>query len=220
MRLLIADDHTLFRDSLRSLVEARGLEVVGEAGDGETAVELAQTLRPDVVLMDLGMPGMHGLEATRRIVQSSPQVRVVVLTVSDAEDDLFEAIRAGAAGYLIKDLEADRFFAYLEGVMRGEPALTPALAGRVLAELVQRDSADRDGTPVDALTPRESEVLAAMVDGITTNRELAAYLGVSENTIKFHVRNVLDKLHLRNRAQAVSYALRRGLVTLNDPVGS
>ena len=209
MRVLIADDHALFRDGLRSLLEARGVEVVGEAANGQEAVEMALDLRPDVVLMDLAMPELTGIEATERICHQELDIAVVVLTASDDDLHLFEAIKRGAQGYLLKDLEADRFFALLQGVARQEPALTPGLARRLLSEL-RRD--DRDDHDPDALTGREQEVLELMVEGVTSNRQLAGRLGVSENTVKFHVRNILDKLHLHNRTQAVAYALKQGLV--------
>ncbi len=213
MRLVIADDHALFRDSLKSLVAARGLEVVGEASNGREAVALARQLEPDIVLMDLAMPEMDGLTATRLISAELPEVKVVVLTASSEDEDLFEAIKSGAEGYLLKDLEADRFFAMLEGVARGEPALTPQLARKLLTELARPRAAVKEDRDPDSLTAREFEVLETMVEGVTTNRSLAKTLGVSENTIKFHVRNILDKLHLHNRAQVVSYALRHGIVT-------
>lgn len=212
MRVVIADDHALFRDSLRSLLTARGIEVVGEAGNGREAVTLAKSLRPDVVLMDLSMPEVDGLTATRAISAELPEIKVVVLTASNDDADLFEAIKAGAEGYLLKDLEADRFFALLEGVSRGEPALTPTLARKLLKELAKPQSASKKDDDPDALTEREKEVLELMVEGVTTNRTLAKQLGVSENTVKFHVRNILDKLHLHNRAQVVSYALRHDLL--------
>ncbi len=212
MRVVIADDHALFRDSLRSLLSARGIEVVGEAADGEQAIELARRQRPDIVLMDLAMPHLDGLAATKVIRAELDDVKVVVLTASGEDDDLFEAIKAGADGYLLKDLHADRFFDLLEGVARGEPALTPLLARKVLHEFARpRGESRRDKDP-DALTARELEVLETMVEGVTTNRTLAKRLGVSENTVKFHVRNILDKLHLHNRAQVVGYALRHGIV--------
>lgn len=215
MRLLIADDHTLFRDSLKSLITARGLEVVGVAGNGAEAIELARQLEPDIVLMDLSMPKMDGLTATRLLSAELPEIKVVVLTASTEDDDLFQAIKAGAEGYLLKDLESARFFELLEGVARGEPALTPLLARKLLDELAHPKEKAQRKDP-DALTARELEVLEALVDGVTTNRALARHLGVSENTVKFHVRNVLDKLHLHNRAQVVSYALRHGIVTQSD----
>jgi len=216
MRILIADDHALFRDSLRSLLEARDYEVVGEAENGREAVELAWKHKPDVLLMDLGMPEKTGLEATRQVVAELPEVRVVILTASDDDADLFEAIKSGAKGYLLKNLESETFFSLLEGVGRGEPALTPTLAKKLLEEFARpagRQGADRDP---DALTDRETEVLEQMVNGVTSNRRLAESLGVSENTVKFHVRNILDKLHLNNRAQVVGFALRNRLVEPGD----
>jgi DNA-binding NarL/FixJ family response regulator len=209
MRILIADDHALFRDSLRSLLEARGYEVVGEAKNGKQAVELAHRLQPEVVLMDLSMPEMDGLAATRELAATLPEVKVVVLTASAEDDALFDAIKAGAQGYVLKNLESGPFFELLSGVERGEPALTPALARKVLRELAHPSRGKEDP---DALTDREQEVLECLVRGVTSNRELARQLGVSENTVKFHVRNILDKLHLNNRAQVVGYALRKKLV--------
>lgn len=212
MKILIADDHALFRDSLRSLLEARGMEVVGEAADGKEAIELTRRLDPEVVLMDLTMPGVDGLTATKQISEEFPEVQVVVLTASDEDSNLFEALKVGAKGYILKDLEADRFFPLLEGVVRGEPALTPALARKVLDEYARPRTSNRERQDPDALTGRELEILELMVEGITSNRKLARELGVSENTVKFHVRNILDKLHLHNRAQVVGYALRHQLV--------
>lgn len=212
MRIVIADDHALFRDSLRSLLAARDMEVVGEARTGKEAIELAWKLKPDVILMDLMMPEMDGLEATKRLAAELPEVKVIVLTASDDESNLFEAIKSGAKGYLLKDLEADRFFSLLDGVAKGEPALTPALARKLLDEFARPKPSAREVYDPDALTDREQEVLELMVEGVTSNRKLASELGVSENTVKFHVRNILDKLHLHNRAQVVAYALRHRLV--------
>lgn len=212
MKILIADDHTLFRESLRSLLAARGFEIVGEAREGQEAFELARRLQPDLVLMDLEMPGLDGLAATRLISTEMPQMKVVVLTGSDEDAQLFEALKSGAQGYLLKDLASRDLFSYLEGVGRGEPALTPHLAGRVLQEFARPPKPAAASHDPDALTEREREVLELMVQGITTNRKLATWLGLSENTVKFHVRNILDKLHLHNRAQVVGFALRHGIV--------
>jgi len=212
MKILIADDHALFRDSLRSLLEAHGLEVLGEAKNGREAVDLARKLKPDVVLMDLSMPEMDGLAATRLISADQPEVKVVVLTASDEDAKLFEAIKSGAQGYLLKNLESEEFFTLLDGVNRGEPALTPALARKLLQEFARPVAAPAAHQDPDALTEREREVLDLLVNGITSNRRLAKQLGVSENTVKFHVRNILDKLHLHNRAQVVSYAIRHRIV--------
>jgi len=212
MRIVIADDHTLFRDSLRSLLTARGFEVVGEAREGGEAVELARRLSPDIVLMDLSMSGLDGLAATRLISAEMPQVKVIVLTGSDDDAKLFEAIKSGAQGYLLKNLESKEFFALLEGVGRGEPALTPLLASKLLQEFARPPRPAAEAHDPDALTEREREVLELLVRGVTSNRKLAKNLGVSENTVKFHVRNILDKLHLHNRAQVVGFALRHGMV--------
>jgi DNA-binding NarL/FixJ family response regulator len=212
MKIVIADDHALFRDSLRSLLEAHGLEVLGEARNGREAVELARKLKPEVLLMDLSMPEMDGLAATRLISANHPEVKVVILTASDEDSKLFEGIKSGAQGYLLKNLESEDFFSLLDGVKRGEPALTPALARKLLQEFARPAQPPAQPQDPDALTDREREVLELLVNGITSNRKLAKQLGVSENTVKFHVRNILDKLHLHNRAQVVSYAIRHRIV--------
>jgi len=212
MRILIADDHALFRDSLKSLLESHDIEVVAEAKNGQEAIDLSWDCKPDVILMDLMMPEMDGLEATKRIAAELPDVKVVILTASDDDNNLFEAIKSGAKGYLLKDLESDQFFSLLEGVGRGEPALTPSVARKLLDEFARPKKPSKEEYDPDALTDREREVLELMVQGTTSNRKLAKHLGVSENTVKFHVRNILDKLHLHNRAQVVAYALRTRLV--------
>jgi DNA-binding NarL/FixJ family response regulator len=215
MRLVIADDHALFRDGLRSLLEAHGFDVVAEARDGREAVLATRSQRPDVVLMDISMPGMNGLDATRLISAELPDIRVVMLTASDSDQDLFEAIRSGASGYLSKDLEATQFVALLDGVARGEPAISPEVARKMLGELA-RPASPAPATDRFGLTDREQEVLAMLVSGVTSNRDLAERLFVSENTIKFHLRNILDKLHLSSRAQVIAYAMQHHLV---DPAG-
>ena len=212
MRILIADDHPLFRDGLRSLLVAQGYDVVGEAKNGKEAVALAAELKPDIVLMDLSMPELDGLGATRVINAEMPDVKVIILTASDEQTNLFDAIKAGAQGYLLKNLEADDFFAMLDRASRGEPALTPNLARRLLQEFAKPEAPAAPEQSPDDLTAREREVLELMVEGITSNSRLARRLGVSENTVKFHVRNILDKLRLHNRAQVVAYALRNRIV--------
>jgi DNA-binding NarL/FixJ family response regulator len=213
VRILIADDHPLFRDGLRSLLTAQGHEVVGEAHNGHEAVELAQKLRPELVLMDVSMPELDGIGATRQITADVPDVKVVILTASDQDETLFEAIKAGAQGYLQKNLEAEEFFALLDRVIRGEPGLTPLLARKLLQEFAKPVAEPKISQDMpDALTTREREVLELMVEGVTSNRKLAKRLDLSENTVKFHVRNILDKLHLHNRAQVVGYALRKKMI--------
>jgi DNA-binding NarL/FixJ family response regulator len=211
VRIVIADDHPLFRDGLRSLLQSQGHEVVGEAHNGREAVALARKLLPEFVLMDVSMPELDGIAATRLIAAELPSVKVVILTASDQDETLFDAMKAGAQGYLLKNLEADDFFALLDRAARGEPALTPVLARKLLQEFAKPHHAEpkiSEEQP-DALTAREREVLELMVEGVTSNRQLAKRLDLSENTVKFHVRNILDKLRLHNRAEVVGYALRK-----------
>jgi len=210
VRILIADDHALFRDGLRSLLQSRGHEVIGEARNGQQAIELAQQLKPDLVLMDIQMPELDGVSATRELTALMPDMKVVALTASEQNETLFDAIKAGAQGYLLKNLEAEEFFALLDRASLGEPALTPALARKLLQEFAKPAARVQPAEPdADALTDREREVLELMVEGVTSNRKLANRLGLSENTVKFHVRNILDKLRLHTRAEAVGYAMRR-----------
>jgi DNA-binding NarL/FixJ family response regulator len=211
MRILIADDHALFRDGMRSLLRSEGHDIVAEAKNGREAIALAHQHKPEVVLMDLSMPEVDGLTATRTIVNELPDVKVIILTASDEDINLFEAIRSGAQGYLMKDLEADEFFDMLDRASRGEPALTPAFAKKLLQEFARPPvaEAEHEESGRDDLTAREREVLELMVQGVTSNRKLAKHLGVSENTVKFHVRNILDKLRLHTRAEVVGYALRK-----------
>jgi len=209
MRVLIADDHPLFRDGLRSLLEARGFEVVGEAATGLQALELSVNLEPDLVFMDLDMPQLGGLAATRLLSVQQPRVKVVVLTASADESDVFEAIKSGAQGYLLKDASGAEFARALDGLATNEPILSPAVARKVLGEFGA--SRTRAASDPDILTSREQEVLQLLVQGVTTTQELATRLVVTDNTIKFHLRNILDKLHVHNRAEVVAYASRHGV---------
>jgi DNA-binding NarL/FixJ family response regulator len=216
MRILLADDHALFRDGLASLLAAWGHDVVGQAADGTMAVELATRLRPDVVLMDVAMPGGGGLGATREIAISAPDVAIVMLTASEDIDDLFDAIKAGARGYLLKNLESAELRGMLEAVARGEAAITPAIAARMLTELARpsgqaMQTAGSGSKDPDRLTERELDVLRLVVAG-RRNKEMAGDLGISENTVKFHLRNILDKLHAQSRAEMVAMAVREGLL--------
>lgn len=211
MRILLADDHALFRDGVASLLAAWGHEVVGQAADARSAVDLALALRPDLVLMDVAMPG-GGMTATREIAASVPTIAIVMLTASEDIDDLFAAIKAGARGYLLKNLEAAELRGMLEAVSRGEAAITPAIAARILGELARPvPPVEPEPAGQDALTERELDVLRLVVAG-ERNKEIAAGLGISENTVKFHLRNILDKLHAHSRTEVVARAVREGLV--------
>ena len=216
MRVLLADDHALFRAGIASLLSAWGIEVVGQAADGLEALEQARTLRPDLVLMDITMPNCNGLEATRLIKAELPEIRIVMVTVSDHDEDLFEAIKSGAEGYLLKDMSEDELSRTLEGIAAGEAPFSRSLALKILDEFARLARDERPQNDADALTPREREVLELVADG-STNREVAARLAVSENTVNFHMKHILAKLHLRNRTQAVAYAIRTGLVRLSEP---
>jgi DNA-binding NarL/FixJ family response regulator len=216
MRVLLADDHALFRAGIASVLRAWGVDVVGEASDGLQALELARTLQPDLVLMDIAMPECNGLQATRLIKTELPEVKIVIVTVSDQDDDLLEAIKSGAEGYLLKDMSEQELERTLQAIAAGEPALSSGLATRILdefARLSRGDAAKR--AEEDALTPREREVLQLVSEG-ATNREVAKALYLSEHTVNFHMKNILHKLHLRNRAQAAVYAVRTGLVNPRD----
>jgi DNA-binding NarL/FixJ family response regulator len=206
MGLLVVDDHHLFRSALVSLLRAHDADVIGEASDGREALALVEDLHPDVVLMDLTMPRMGGLEATRLIAAAHPEVKVVILTVSEAEEDLFEAIRSGAHGYLVKSTPADDFFMLLDSLERGHTPLSQGLALKIMRHLASEGEEPR--TP--PLSPREHEVLGLVAKG-ETNRCISDRLGVEESTIKFHMTNILRKLHLENRAQVVAYAHSHGV---------
>jgi DNA-binding NarL/FixJ family response regulator len=209
IRLLVVDDHPVVREGLRSFLGSRdGLDVVGEAGDVDDAVAAAEALRPDVVLLDLVMPGGGGVSALPRLLALSPAPRVIVLTSFGADDQALAAVRAGASGWLGKDVPPSELESAIRTVHRGGSVLDPAVAGRVLAEVAHPAGHD-DG--LDQLTAREREVLALLGEGLT-NKELAARLFVAEKTVKTHVSSVLSKLHLADRTQAALFAVRHGLV--------
>jgi DNA-binding NarL/FixJ family response regulator len=212
MRILLVDDHLLFRKGLARLLDAQpDFEVVGEATDGLEAVEQTQLLRPDLVLMDIRMPNCDGLEATRRIKDQMPDVRVVMLTVSDDEQDLATAVRYGADGYLLKDLLPETLFQQLRGLMAGETPISRVMTGKLFQRLAQRGRPTAQPAVSDVLSPRECEVLALVVRGYS-NQEIAQDLGIARNTVKNHLRSILAKLGVRNRAQAAAYAVSHGLV--------
>ena len=209
MRVMLVDDRPLVRNGIASLLRAHGHEVVAEANDGFEALELVGGASPDLILMDIQMPGMGGLEATRLIKAQHSETKIVILTVSDDENDLFEAVKSGAHGYLLKDLEAPQFFEALDAIDRGEAVIPTRLAGNLLAEFRSKSQGAQDLDPSDSLSPREREVLDLVSQGLT-NKEVAERLYVSENTVKYHMKNILDKLHLRNRSQVIAWAARRG----------
>ncbi|MBI3244619.1 MAG: response regulator transcription factor [Chloroflexi bacterium] len=205
IRVLLADDHALFREGLATILAAQpDFEVVGEAGDGLEALVKARELVPDLILMDIEMPGFDGLEATRQIVQELPAVIVVMLTVRGEDEKLFEAIKGGAQGYLLKNIYSRQILDMLRGAVRGEAALTPAMASHVLEEF-RRLSQRVPGEQSAALTRREQEVLSLVAEG-ATDQEIADALYLSLNTVKSHMRNILAKLHVSSRQEAVLYA--------------
>jgi DNA-binding NarL/FixJ family response regulator len=213
MRILLVDDHVLFRKGVAALLDSRqNIQVVGEAGDGIEAIQAARDTLPDVILMDIEMPRCDGLEATRSIKREMPHVKIVILTVSDDDHNLFEAIKIGAQGYLLKDLEPYQLYDLLDSISRGEAPLSGVVAARILKEFIRSDQAPAEATEViDELTPREIDILELVVEG-KTNKEIAQERSISENTVKIHLRNILEKLHLQNRIQAAVYAVRQGLV--------
>lgn len=216
LRVFLVDDHALVREGIAGLLEPhRDIEIVGEAENGLEALEKAREVMPDVILMDIEMPTCDGLEATRLIKKEMPYVKIVILTVHDADDRLFEAIRSGAQGYLLKSIGSAELIEMLRGMDRGEAPISRSMASRILEEFVRQDEAHGlDGELL--LTRREREVLQWVARG-SSNREIADALVISENTVKNHMRNILSKLHLSNRAQVMAYALRRGLVNNDEP---
>jgi len=213
MRVLLVDDHALFRLGTREQLDSRpDIEVVAEATNGLEAIQAARKHLPDLILMDIHMPHCDGLEATRRIKKEMPQVKIVIFTVADDDQNLFDAIKAGAQGYLLKNLEPSQLYDMLDRISRDEVALSGPIAAKILSEFSQTDSQEEQPAPaVEQLTEREVEVLELVVDGLT-NKEIGEALHLSVNTIKIHMRNILDKLHLQNRIQAAVYAVREGLV--------
>jgi len=206
---MLVDDHALIRKGVAALLAGQAsFRVVGEAADGQEAIEVARQLMPDLILMDVHMPRCTGPEATRVITHEMPHVKVVMLTVSDEDKDLFEAIKSGARGYLLKNLEPEQLLETLEQTRKGDPALSPVMMARILEEF---QSPSEPRVEQEDLTERELEVLQLVVEG-DSNAEIADKLVISENTVKMHLRNILDKLHLRNRIQAAVYAVRKGMV--------
>jgi two-component system NarL family response regulator len=214
--VLIVDDHALFRRGLEMVLdEEDGIELVGQASDGTEAMAKAGESLPDVVLMDIRMPKSGGIEACRAMKEAAPSTKIVMLTISDEEEDLFEAIRAGASGYLLKDIPLDEVAEAVRGVHGGQSLISPAMAGKLLTEfatLARRNEEERpQQVPAPRLTDREMEVLKLVARGMN-NRDIARELFISENTVKNHVRNILEKLQIHSRMEAVMIALRDKLI--------
>ena len=218
IRILIADDHELFRRGLRMVLEDEDdIAVVGEVGDGASAVQLAIDEAPDVMVMDVRMPQLSGIEAAIKIKESLPHTKILMLTISDEEDDLYEAIKAGANGYLLKEISIDEIGNAVRSVHAGQSLISPSMASKLLnefASMIKREEEEKEQVPAPKLTPREMEVLEHVAKGMN-NREIAKALFISENTVKNHVRNILEKLHLHSRMEAVVYAVREKLLEIN-----
>lgn len=217
IRILLVDDHSLFRKGLSALfAKEESFEVVGEAGDGIDAVKKAKQLKPDIVLMDISMPGADGIEAARGIRATLPSAKVVMLTILEEDQKLFEAIKAGAHGYLLKNVKPSSLFETLQGAMRGEAAISRITASKILKQFGDQARQPLGENGPEKLTDRELEVLRCVTKG-QSNKEIAGSLHIAENTVKNHLKNILDKLHLQNRVQAATFALEKGLVPDDTP---
>jgi DNA-binding NarL/FixJ family response regulator len=210
MRVLVVDDHPLFRDGIISLLEAAGFEVVGQAQNGQEALDLTHSLDPDLVLMDISMPEMTGLQALEAIKADQPDIQVVMLTVSEDDEDLLAAVQAGASGYLLKNLDADQFLELLSGLQQGEAAMTRKTTARLIAGVAARAAQPQEDEV--RLTKRELELLHLVAEGFS-NKAIGQRLSVSENTVKYHMRNILQKMQVQNRAEAVHVAMQAGWIT-------
>lgn len=218
IRVLIVDDHMLFRRGLQMVLSVEDdIQIVGEAEDGVEAVSLAESLMPDIILMDVRMPRGTGIEACRAISASTPSVKIVMLTISDEESDLFDAVRAGARGYLLKDIPGEEIADGIRSVMDGQSLISPSMASALLTEFAsmkKAEPAQPRTLSAPRLTERELQVLKLVAQGLV-NREIAEELHISENTVKNHVRNILDKLQLHSRMEAVVYAVRENILQID-----
>jgi DNA-binding NarL/FixJ family response regulator len=211
IRLLLVDDHAIVREGLRTLLgEVEGLELVGEAADGPGAITTAAALRPDVILLDLMLPGLNGIEVTRRILAQQPACRILVLTTFADDQNVLAAMQAGAAGYLLKDVLQSELVRAIRQVAQGEPALHPEAQRKLVEYLTRPPAAAADEPGLDLLTERERDVLGLIARG-QSNRQIADSLHITEGTVKGHVSNILSKLHLQDRTQAALFAVRHGL---------
>ncbi len=223
LRVLLVDDHALFLEGLRNLLALENIEVVGTAGDGLEALEKARSLRPEVILMDVQMPRCDGLAATRLIKAELPEIKIVMLTMSEDERDLFEAVKSGASGYLLKKLKPGTFFVLLADLQSGLLPFSPGLGAKLLdefsrmsatASLAPTEGVEMGGQVLQLLSPRQMQILTLVAQG-QTYRQVAETLGISEPTVKYHMGEILDRLHLENREQVVAYATQHGLTRRN-----
>ena len=212
LQVLITDDHRLLREGLRSLLESQGFQVRGEAGDGRTAVKLARLLKPDAAIIDISMPGLNGIEATRQIHQESPEIKVIVLSMRSDSRAVLEAFAAGASGYLLKEAAFEEVAVALKVALRGQTYLSPAIAHVVVRNSVERWSGNR-GPMRRGISGREQEILQLVAEG-RSSREMAASLYVSVKTIETHRKQIMDKLNLRSIAELTKYAIREGVTSL------
>lgn len=211
MRVLIVDDHALFRSGLASLLTANDIDVVGEASNGFEAVEKARQLKPDIILMDIKMADLNGIQATRLIKAEIPTAKIIMVTAFDHDEDLFEAMRSGAVGYILKNIKAEEFIKLLSNVMEGNVAVSPWAANKIIQEMFRQPEKTRSTQSSSDLTKKEFEVISLVATG-ATNKEISLSLNISDNTVKFHLRNIMEKLHIKNRAQLAVYATRKGIV--------
>ncbi len=229
LRVLLVDDHPLFLEGLRNLLVSEGIEVVGLARDGLEALAQARRLRPNVILMDIRMPRFDGVRATRLIKAEMPECKIVMLTISEDEQDLFEAVKSGASGYLLKRVDATEFFLYLNELQAGHPPFSPGLAEKILKEfslqaskaenqtapsdpiVPKADQARANKSPGSLLSPRQLQILTLVAQGQTYD-QVAVTIGITERTVKYHMGEILDRLHLQNRAQVIAYAAQSGLI--------
>ncbi len=217
LRVLVCDDHALFRRGLQMVLDQEeDLELVGEASDGVEVVERAQELMPDVILMDVRMPKRSGIEAATEIKDVLPHVKILMLTISDEEADLYEAIKAGASGYLLKEIPIEEVADAIRSVWAGQSRISPSMASKLLTEFaaISKASGEKPQMPAPKLTDREMEVLGLVAQGLN-NRDIARQLYISENTVKNHIRNILEKLHLHSRMEAVVYAVREKMIEIS-----
>lgn len=217
LRVLIIDDHTLFRDGLQGLLERHHIEVVGSLGDGHEGIKLAQELKPDIVLLDMRMPNISGLEVLKQLQQINFSSPIAMLTTSNDERDLVEALRNGAKGYLLKDMEPDDVVAALREIVKGETVVAPNLT-QILARVVKGEPIlETEPSPIDDLTPREAEILSLLAEG-QSNKVIARNLGISDGTVKLHVKAILRKLNIHSRVEAAVIAVEQGLRANKKPL--